>query len=311
MDFDILSVINQVVILLLLMTTGLIAAKIGIIDRNTRKRVADILILITSPALVITSFQIEGTQDMRNGMILVAVFAIIAMPAMALLGKYLWKNSIESRRKVLMHSTIFSNCGYMGYPVLGSLFGNIGIIYASIYVAVFIIYLWTMGVHIYTKGTKNSVKWYKSILKPGLIAVVIGLVLFFTGLVLPSPIYATLNILGNMTTPLSMILIGALIAEIKLKDGFKDKAEWILIALRLIFIPLVILLALWFIPMPMMIKSICVLLVAMPVAANTAMFATKFGANDILAGKLVVMSTVISMITIPLWMIVLTTVLPA
>ena len=138
MDFDILSVVNQVVILLLLMTTGLIAAKIGIINKDTRKKMADILILITAPSLVVTSFQIEGTPQMKNGMIIIAVFGLIVMPAMALLGKYVWKNSVDKRRKVLMHSTIFTNCGYMGYPVLGSLFGDIGIIYASIYVGLMI-----------------------------------------------------------------------------------------------------------------------------------------------------------------------------
>ena len=156
----------------------------------------------------------------------------------------------------------------MGFPVLESLFGKTGVFYGSIYVAVFNAFIWTYGVMLFSKGREQT-SVIKAMINPGIVSVIIGMFIFIFSIELPKPILQTLDMVGSMTAPLSMLIVGALLADTNLKDIFTGFEVYYGTALRLIVIPLITILALSLTGLDRELLRVCVVLVAMPAAANT------------------------------------------
>ncbi len=128
----------------------------------------------------------------------------------------------ERARKVLKFSTIFSNSAFMGYPVIEALYGKIGVFYASIFGIPFNIFMLSAGIMIYT-GERDA-KNLKGILKhPGIIATVLGMFILVFSISIPIPINTALQYVGSMTTPLSMIIVGSMLADINIKEIFQER----------------------------------------------------------------------------------------
>ena len=292
------TLIQQVLVLFLIMLVGFIAKKKDIINSQVSKKLSELLLYITSPFLVITSFNFKFSIDMLTKAIIVFIFSMAIHIFSVILGKLAFYRYPARVKSVLQFITVFPNCGFMGFPVLESIFGKIGIFYGSIYVMVFNLFLWTYGVMLFSKsGEKTSMK--QVILNPGIISVFIGIIIFLFSIDIPKPIFNTLDMVGGMTAPLSMLIVGALLADIDFKQLFSGFAVYYGSFIRLIFIPLFTLIVLKFTGMEQELMKICVLLVAMPAAANTAIFAEKYDADALLASRCVALSTIFSMITMP------------
>jgi predicted permease len=324
------GVTEQVTVLVLMMAAGFIAAKAHVITREGRGVLTDLVLYVTSPLLVISSFQLEYSPKLLGDMGVVAAFAALSMAAFYGLGRAMWPRRDDGKRRVLWQATLFSNCGFMGYPVLFSLFGDAGVVYGSVYVLVFTVFTWTLGVYIYAgkSGTLRQI-----LLQPGLIAVFIGIVFFVTGIRFSAisqslsdagPFSALLAFLlsgtdklfsgiGSLTTPLAMMIVGALVAEGDIRHAFKEWTVFAAAAVRLLLLPALSLGALWLLwraglglpglASPVMLS--CVLLTAMPVAANVAIFASLYGVEPQYAARTVLVSTLLSVATVPGWIFVL------
>ncbi|NSW91496.1 MAG: AEC family transporter [Firmicutes bacterium] len=294
-----LVVINQVIILFLTMITGFVAKKRDIINNDTIKKLSEILLRITLPAMIIFSYNRQFSKELlaKGGIMLVYSLAIHLFGI--LLGNIIYWKYPKNIKNVLKFVTIYSNCGYMGLPVLEALYGQTGIFYASIYITIFNILTWTNGVMIFT-GEKDIKSMKKALVNPGIIAVFIGLVIFFFSIKLPYPILKTLEMFGSMTTPLSMLIIGALIANTDFKKLFSGFALYYVTAIRLIILPLLTLITLKITGInDYTLLGSCVATAAMPAAANTAVFAERYNGDSVFASRVVAFSTIISMITIP------------
>jgi predicted permease len=298
------TVFNQVLILFFIMIIGFISKKRGIFNSSVNKKLSELLLKVTSPLLVISSFQVEFTQDILKNVLIVFVFAMSAHIFSILLGQVLFRHCDSESCKIMKFSAVFSNCGYMGFPLLASLFGNIGVLYGSVYIAAFNIFLWTNGVMTFSdtkKLDRQNIK--KILLNPGIVSVVIGILLFVFSLKLPVPVASAVEMVGSMTSPLSMLIIGATIADCELKNLFKGWNVYYITAVRLILIPLIAFGVLKLAGMPDMLLKVCVLVVAMPIATTTAIFAELYDSDSIFASRAVVLSTLLSIITIPLFML--------
>ncbi len=297
------NVFNQTLTLFIVMIVGFLVAKLDIFTHDVRKKLASFLVTVAAPMLIIKNFQVDYSIDLLKNMGIAAIIAFSLIGIGLLVGKQVWRKSPEDKRPILIYATAFPNCGYLGYPVLGGLFGSEGIIYVAIFVMVFQIYMWTAGVWIYTG--KPS-KWYKPFMRPSLIAVFLGIVLFAFSIKLPTPIYNSLTMVGGMTSPLAMLLIGAYLADSKLKEVLQEKTIYLLSIFRFIIWPT----AMFFILKPFglgdVLYACCVLLSAMPAAANTVILATRYNKNPRFASELVAFTTVISVASIPLWMYFIT-----
>lgn len=300
------TVFNQVLILFIIMFIGFIAKKAGIINDTVSKKLSELLLKITNPLLVLSSFQMEFSRDILNNIILVFLFAVASDTVSILLGQLLFAKYDSEKKKIMKFAAVYSNCGFMGLPVLEGLFGRTGILYGSIFVSVFNLFLWTNGVAIFSsKGEldKESVK--KIALNPGIIATVLGIVLFMLSVRLPGPVAEAVDLVGSMTMPLSMLIVGATVAGCKFRELFKGWDLYYISAIRLMLMPLLSFAVLKTLGFPEMLTTICVLLVAMPVAATTTIFAEMYDSDSRFASRVVAFTTLASIVTLPLVMLLI------
>jgi predicted permease len=289
---------NQIVILFLLMFVGFIARKKHLLNNELNAGIIELLLNIIIPFMIITSFNLKFSPVIFHNAIILFCCAVFAHIFSALLSLVLYFKYPEPDRKILKFVTTFSNTGFMGLPVLGSLFGPLGVFYGSIYVAIFNIFVWTLGVKIFTG--KDRLKILKAFTNPALIGVLLGSILFFFSLQLPAPLFKTLDLIGSMNTPLSMIIIGSMLAEIKFKELFAGLPVYYGTTIRLVIVPLMVAFLLRLFGVQEYLLKICIISTAMPVATTTAIFAKKYNGNTRLASRLIFISTALSLLTIPL-----------
>ena len=227
---------TQVLIFAVMMFIGFLARKKRTITPEVTKGLSDVLINITSPLMVFTSFQFTYTSDMLRSAGKVFVFSLFIHLFSLLLGLVIYNMYPKPSRTILRFITVFSNCGFMGLPLLQAIYGRIGVFYGSIYLTVFNLLLWTVGVVIFT-GKQRQKSWGRDLLNPNIIGVVLGLATFALSIKIPSPVYSALELVGGMTTPLSMLVIGSLLAGVGIRDLFSGSALYYGTFIRLVVIP--------------------------------------------------------------------------
>lgn len=300
-------VLEQVLVLFLTILIGFIAKKKNMITSEVSQKLSELLLFVTMPFMIIVSFHVEFSSDMLRSAGIVFVLGVGTHLFSIILGKVLFYKLPDKINKVMRFSAIFSNCAFMGFPIIDGLFGREGIFLSSIYIAVFHIFIWTYGIGLFAGkiDIKQPSQILKAIINPGIISVAIGLLIFVLQIRLPVPIYRTLSMVGSMTTPVSMLIVGALLAD---ADFRKVMFKWHLyygVFVRLLLIPIIALLVLRLFDISPLIMGITVVLTAMPVAVNTAIFAEKHGGDAPLASQYIAMSTALSIVTIPLIVLLL------
>jgi predicted permease len=220
------------------MGIGFIARKKNIIDDAAGKKLSELLLMVTSPAMILSSFQFDYSDEMLKNVMVILGFAFAAHILSLLLGLLLYRRYPENIKKVLKFITIFTNCGFMGFPLLESLYGKTGVFYGSIYVAVYNLFVWTVGVMIFS-GERDLKSIRKAMLNPSTIAVFIGMFLFLFSLKLPYPVAKALDMTGAMTAPLAMLIVGSILAGVELKSLLSGFPLYYGIAVRNILLPLV------------------------------------------------------------------------
>jgi Predicted permeases len=289
---------NQILILFLLMLVGFAARKKNLLNNELNAGFAEILLDITIPCMILTSFNLKFSSKILHNALLLFGSAVLVHIFSALLSLILYRKYPKPDRQILKFITIFSNTGFMGLPVLGSLYGPMGVFYGSIYVMVFNVFAWTMGVGIFTG--KKGFNFKKVITNPAIIAVILGTIFFLLSVSLPVPLIKTMEMIGSMTTPLSMIIIGSMLADLKPREFFTGWSVYYGTVFRLLAIPLLAAYLLRYFGLSEHLLKICITSAAMPAATMTAIFAEKYNGNTILASRIVVITTALSLITIPI-----------
>lgn len=293
-------VFSRVLSIFILVVVGFIARKTKILDSSLVKGLAGLILNIAIPFTIIASFDRSIPTSAMPDLLRMALWAI-AIHAFGILGSSaLYRRQPAAERKVLTYITVFSNCGFMGFPVTESVFGKIGVMYASIFVIIFQIFIWTYGIYLFS-GQSGKDQMRHAILNPGNISVIIGLFLWLLPFSLPDALTTAIANLSNLTTPLSMIVVGATLAEVPIEGILKGKALWFGTAVRLIAMPLAvfgIMRILGFQDLP---AKVAAFLTAMPAAAQTVIFAERYQADVSLASRIVFLTTVLSALTIPVF----------
>ncbi|NFE19536.1 AEC family transporter [Clostridium botulinum] len=293
------NIINQVLILSIIMGIGVICGKRKILNEEATKRLSDFLVKVTLPCLILSSFNYNFTEDMIKNAKMFFIYSIIIHIALILISGLFFIKYNERARKVLKFSTIFSNSAFMGYPVIEALYGKIGVFYASIFGIPFNIFMLSAGIMIYT-GERDA-KNLKGILKhPGIIATVLGMFILVFSISIPIPINTALQYVGSMTTPLSMIIVGSMLADINIKEIFSGTEAYYGSFVRLIIIPALVYILMIVVKADKLLLEICVILEAMPTAVLATVLAEEYDGDVVLAAKCVFITTILSVITIPL-----------
>lgn len=292
------SMLNVQLTLFAIMLVGVVVRKKNMIDGKTRKAMSDLLINVILPCSIITSFNQEFTMDTFKKSILVLVICFTIEFFSVFVSKILYKKVPRAQRIVLRYGTICSNAGFLGLTVIGAIYGQVGLFYGAIAIIPTRVFTWTVGVSLFTTASSKRDAFKKVVTHPCIIAVYIGFVYMFSGITLPLFLDKTLNAVGGCTTGISMIVIGAIIAETDIKTVV-SKLILYFSAVRLIFLPLVTLVVLKLLNIDNLIIAIAVLIAAMPAGSLTAILADKYDCDYEFASKCVFASTVLSMVTIP------------
>lgn len=289
--------IDSQLLLFLYMLCGIILGKIRIIRDDNRKVLVNLLMDVAMPLMVLNAFNKKTTAEEIKASLLVMAIALAGCVVTGIIGLLLWKRQPENKRKVLQYASMFSNAGNAGLPIISLVFGPTGVFYASMYLIPPRILQWTVGLSLFVKPEKGG--WVKNVLlNPMVVTIYIGALLMITGWQIPGVFGSAIANLGNMTSPLSMILIGATLVKMDWKS-LLDKTVLCISGLRLLIFPLLFAALLFLFRLDSMTMNICVILLAMPVASNTAAMAELYGGDHVFASACISVSTLLSVITVP------------
>lgn len=287
-----ITVCIQILIMALIVAVGFVLAKKGVLTDAGSAEISKILMKIVLPCVVIKSFAIpydaKAAIDLAQGFLL-AVF-IYGVPI--LFGLLFYKKDINRRLCIFV-----SNNGFFAIPIITALMGSYGVFIGSVHIVVGICCLWSYGLVICGGKSKSMVK---TILEnPGVIALAIGLALFFLPIKLPTFLTDTLTHITNLNTPLAMLVLGEYIANSPIKQCVTDKKLWLFAACKLIIIPLVLTGIFYIIPVDGFVKLSLLIGSCAPTGMVAAMMMQYCGREYQSTTKIVAFTTVLSAVTIP------------
>lgn len=288
----------------LIMLVGLFFRKKNIISNEGKKNLTDLVIYLILPCNIVRSFMIEFDGDTLKNFGMILIISVLIQVFCAILAKFLYCKVQPTHKPVLMYATVASNSGFLGNPVAEGVFGSMGLALASIYLIPQRIVMWSAGVSYFTRGSSKKDLVKRVVTHPCIVAVFVGLILMLTQVSLPSFLNAALKDIGNCNTAMSMLVIGTILADVKPKEMF-DKSVFWFSGLRLIVIPLVVYGGCLLCGIEPLVTGVSVLLAAMPAASTTAILAAKYDGDAVYASKVVVFSTVLSLIATPIWSMIL------
>lgn len=285
----------------LMMGIGIFCYKIKFISKEGSTTLSDVALFVVLPCVVFTSFQIEYHQKILFGIFLSFVLGLAAhFLAMGI--AYLFvKGGTQEHRIIERFHIIYPNCGFMGVPIAQAMFGEMGVIYITAFMCAQNFLIWSHGVSSMQGGFKKES--LLSILKaPVIIALFLGLFCFIFRIPVPSVLVDSMKSVGNMNTPLAMLVSGTAVAQTDMRKALtKPRTYWMLF-LRLLAVPVIVVILLSFVPVSEKIRLITVLGISAPTAAISTMFAVKYQKDVGYAAELFAISTVSAIATMPLIM---------
>ena len=293
------NVLVQVLILFILIILGVVLTKCKLLNETTIKGMTEIVLLIVTPCVIIKSFIREFDKSVFKNLLISFLIAFLVHLGFIILAKLLIHSKDKQSEKVLSFSTIFSNCGFMSIPLQQALLGDTGVFYGSSFIAIFNLFIWSYGI-IAMSGDKKYLTPKKLILNPGLIGISIGLIVFLFSIPVPKIILEPITYMAGLNTPLPMIIIGYHLTKSNLLKDLKNLNLMFAISLKLILFPLVAFGVIYLCGFrgDMLVSS--VISFSAPTAAMATMFSAKFSANTPLSVSMVSLSTILSILTMPL-----------
>lgn len=286
-----------------LLIVGYFLNKKKILDSHINTGLSALLLNATNPALILSSLGATGgvAKGDVSKLLVFGLCFYIMLPIFAWLIVHLLRIH-PSKRSIAQLLIIFSNTGFMAIPILQTLYGDVSVFYSNILNLPFNFLFFSYGVYLMNRETAGAsggkLNWRKFI-NPGIVASAIALLLYFCNITLPKVATETFSFLGNMTPPLSMIILGSVLAEYPLSSIFKDlKINLMLIAKQLLLPVIATVLAHLVFTDPV-ITGIITLTFAMPCATMTVMLSKEYKSDTLTASAGVVFTTVLSLITIP------------
>lgn len=297
-------VAKQVIIMFILIGIGILAFKKGIVTIEATNTYSNFLLVFVVPALIINAYQRGMIKEQLVGLgysfVLAIVFHIVAIIVVNLVIKKREDNNYRVERM----GAIYSNCGFMAFPVLLALLGEEGALYGTAFIGIFNVFSWTNGVAILTG--ENTIKIKKIIFNPGSLGFIVGLILYLTQIPIGYVAYQTISYVAALNTPLAMVITGVFLANINIKETLKDFYIYKSVLLRTVILPLIMILLIkvtgfenWFdagknVAIAHIVACSC------PAAASTILLVARNGLNSEHGAKLVTISTLFSVITIPI-----------
>ncbi len=294
--------LQQMIVLFIYMILGYYGSRAGALDARAGKVLSWIVIHIANPALILNSA--VGSDGKAAGRELVST-AVIAVLMFAVLLILAWFTPIvfrasEDEKGIYKLMTTFNNIGFMGFPVIAAVYGNEALLYAAIFTLPFNVLIYTYGIAMVRGKDEEGEKFqWKRILNIGVVSCLIAVVLYLSSASVPGFIRTAITGLSGLTGPLSMMVIGISLSAISLRELFLDGKLLIYSAVKLLAIPIIGTLVIRQFITNELLVAVCMIMLATPVASMAVMLAGQYDRNVELASKGVAITTILSVITIP------------
>ena len=291
---------NLMGMMFLLIMTGFMLRKFGLITDAGKKCITDVLLYAILPCNIIKAFTADlGSDRWREFAVLLVV--AVAVQVLALIICHFCYNRMNAGEKaVYQYATVCSNSGFLGNPVAESVFGSMGLLYASVFLIPQRVVMWTAGVSYFTRETDKRKAYKKILMHPSMIATYIGFIILIFHLTIPTPIYKAVVSLSNCTTAMTMMYVGTILVGVDFKALITKKQLYYNL-IRLVIMPAIIWIGCRLLQIDPLITGVGVLLTSMPAGSTTSLLAAKYEADEESAAKCVVLSTLLSIIAIPVW----------
>ncbi len=285
-------------VLFIYMAVGFGCRKAGIFNDVARDKLTDFVVFVTLPCMIFESFNMAfSLESLKQGAL--ALLIAVGMSCVALLlGKVLYNRFPYEEKSILQYGTLVSNSGFAGLPVVSGAYGDEGLFLGSLFIIPTRILMWSAGISLFTRAdAKQAVK--KVLLNPGIIAVEVGLVRMLFQIPLPHFVDTAVDNLGGCTSPMAMALVGAILVDVPLKTVF-DLKSFYLVAVRQFLLPGICLAALRLLHVDPLTIGVSVVITGMPIGSTPAILAQKYVADAKFASKCVFISTLTSLVTVPI-----------
>lgn len=287
-----------------LIGVGFLVRKLDVVTAQGQKSLTNLVVDVILPCNIFKAFLTADLEKIREDGLWVLGISLVFHLFCIAYGHLLFRRPPKGERDCLRFASLCSNAGFMGNPVAEGLYGAEGLALANVYLIPMRIFLWSTGIAIFS-GSHDWKKTAKKVLThPCIIAVELGVAGMLLRLEVPELLMKPIAYLGSCNTGASMLVIGMILARMEARQ-FLDRSVLLFSVHRLVLLPALVYAACLLIPVTPMARNICVILAAMPVAANTSILADKYDADSVYATKLVVVSTLLSIPTTALWSLLL------
>lgn len=299
-----LLLIQQVLIMFILAGVGYICFRTKKISMEGCKTLSNILIFLSLPCVIVNSFLVEYSTERLMGLIYSSIAAAVVMTISLIVSRLFF-----SKDAILNFASSFSNPGFFGIPLIVATLSNGAVFYIAAFIAFVNLLQWSYGVALLTandNGGKSSWKTFlpspKRLMKaPFMIATLIGLFFFLTGIQMPDLIYKSIQYISGLNTPIAMFTIGIYLAQTNPSAMFRKPKLYLLSAVRLFVIPLISMAVLWLLPESFSEMKLALLIVAAcPTGSNVAVYAQLYDSDYSYAVETVIISTLLSILSIPI-----------
>ncbi len=290
-----LIILKQIIVMFLIMGMGFVLFKKGLITKDGSKTLANLLIYIILPCVIINGFITERTADKIKELGISALMALAFLIVACVISRLVFK-----KYPIDNFSSAFSNPGFFGIPLIIAAYSSEAVFFITAFIAFLNVAQWTYGAAV-LKEEKIKVNFKTIFTSPFIIGLMIGLVIFFTGVPVPVVVKSTITAATNANTFVAMLVLGTYLAQADMKEVFLSPRLYLVSFLRLVLIPAVCMLSIFIVPNSYRELFTCVMIAcACPVGSNVAVYAQLYNKDYTYAVSAVTISTIFSVVTIPL-----------
>ena len=298
---DITVVSDSIIALFIMILVGIYGQRKNIITEEISKGLVNILIQIALPFMVLSSFLYTFDNIIKENVVKTIYYSLGAYLLMGVVS-YLLLWPVKNDKKIILHfANVFVNTGYVGFPILNAMYGPKGVVYGSIFNIFFVLFVWTYGIILF-KGrltvSELMQELKKALLNPSILAVCVGFLIMFLNIKIPGVIISASRGIGNLTGPLSMMIIGCILSKVKIKIYLRDWTVYYGAIIKLIIIPMIIYLAALLMGTSSIALNTVIIMTALPASAMTSILADAFDKEKDYAAFVVSITTLLSLFTI-------------
>lgn len=296
---------ERIIIMFIILLIGFFCYKKGLITKQGTKQLSAVELNLVNPILIFMSYQKDYDSAMTHNLIWAFILSALSY-TVAIALSYVFISKKQKSFSVERFSIIYSNCGFIGIPLINGLFGAEGVLYLTAYITFFNFLVWTHGLMTMKEKIDFS-SALKALKAPSVIAIFLGLICYFTRLSLPTVPAQALQYISDMNTPLAMIIAGATAAQTNILCVFRKPRNYLICFYKLLAIPLIAFLVIRLFNVPSIVCTTLTVAAACPVATTGIMFAITLNKDSEKCSELFTMSTLLSLLTLPLVTVITTT----